>query len=245
MTTSNSPNSSLFTQHLIELRMRLLKCFGVIIGIFCALIYFANDIYAFISTPLKRYLPENAGMIATDITSPFFTPFKLTLVVSIFIAIPFLLHQIWSFMSPGLYKAEKKIAMSLLCSSIILFYAGVVFAFYIVFPILFGFFTSIVPNDVTMMTDINNYLDFVLKMFFAFGIAFEIPIFTIVCVWTGITDIQSLKQKRPYIIIICFILGMLLTPPDVFSQSLLAIPTWLLFESGIFFSRFIAHKSAT
>ena len=183
-------------------------------------------------------------MIATEVASPFLTPFKLTLVLSIFVAMPYILHQLWSFIAPGLYSSEKKIAMPLLTSSILLFYAGIAFAFYIVFPLIFSFFTSAAPEGVTIMTDINRYLDFVLKLFFAFGLAFEIPIATLLLVWTGATTVDNLKKKRPYVIVGCFVFGMLLTPPDVISQILLAIPMWLLYEAGIVFSRFIQKKDS-
>ncbi|MEX1237084.1 MAG: twin-arginine translocase subunit TatC, partial [Pseudomonadales bacterium] len=210
-----------------------------VVVIFLPLFYFANDLYQYISKPLRAYLPEGATMIATEVASPFLTPFKLTLVLAIFIAIPYILHQIWSFISPGLYSNEKRIAVPLLFSSIVLFYAGIAFAFYVVFPLVFGFFTSVAPEGVTVMTDINRYLDFVLKLFFAFGIAFEIPIATLLLVWSGATDVQSLKRKRPFVIVGCFAVGMILTPPDIISQVLLAIPMWLLFEAGIFFSAWI------
>ena len=206
--------------------------------------YFANDIYGFVSEPLRAFLPEGATMIATEVASPFLTPFKLTLVLAIFIAIPFILHQVWSFIAPGLYKNEKRVAFPLLVSSILLFYAGIAFAFYVVFPLIFGFFTSVAPAGVTVMTDINRYLDFVLKLFFAFGIAFEIPIATILLVWTGATDIESLRRKRAYVVVGCFVVGMLLTPPDIISQILLALPMWLLYEIGILFSIFLVRPES-
>jgi sec-independent protein translocase protein TatC len=222
--------------HLVELRSRVLRSLVAVIVIFLPLFYFANDIYGFVSEPLRAFLPEGATMIATEVASPFLTPFKLTLVLAIFIAIPYILHQIWSFIAPGLYKNEKRVAFPLLISSILLFYAGIAFAFYVVFPLVFGFFTSVAPEGVTVMTDINKYLDFVLKLFFAFGIAFEIPIATILLVWTGATDVASLRKKRAYVVVGCFVVGMLLTPPDIISQVLLALPMWLLYEIGIIFS---------
>lgn len=224
-------------EHLLELRKRLLNAILSVLVIFLPLFYFDQQIYLYVSEPLRAFLPEGATMIATEVASPFLAPFKLTLVLSIFIAMPFILHQIWSFIAPGLYANEKRIAVPLLTSSIILFYAGIAFAFYVVFPLIFGFFTSAAPEGVTVMTDINRYLDFVLKLFFAFGLAFEIPIATVLLVWTGATTRSSLGKKRPYVIVGCFVLGMLLTPPDVISQILLAIPMWLLFESGIIFTR--------
>jgi sec-independent protein translocase protein TatC len=224
-------------EHLIELRTRLLHAIFSVLLIFLPLFYFANDIYAYISEPLRAYLPEGTNMIATEVASPFLTPFKLTLVLSIFLAMPYILHQVWSFIAPGLYSSEKRIAAPLLVSSIVLFYAGIAFAFYVVFPLVFGFFTSVAPDGVTVMTDINRYLDFVLKLFFAFGLAFEIPIATVLLIWTGATTTKSLGSKRPYVIVGCFVVGMLLTPPDVISQILLALPMWLLFETGIIFAR--------
>lgn len=178
-------------------------------------------------------------MIATGVASPFLTPFKLSLVLAIFMAIPVILYQIWGFVAPGLYQKEKRIAMPLLASSVLLFYAGALFAYFVVFPLIFAFFTSVGPESVQVMTDINSYLDFVLKLFLAFGIAFEMPIAAVILIWTGVTTAEALSQKRPYIIVGCFVFGMLLTPPDVISQSLLAIPMWLLFEIGVFFGRLL------
>jgi len=229
--------------HLVELRNRLLHIVIAILIVFCSLYYFANDLYLLISEPLRSFLPEGATMIATDVTSPFFTPFKLTLMTSVFISMPFVLYQIWSFIAPAMYEKEKRLAIPLLLSSIILFYLGMSFAYFVVFPLVFGFFTSAGPDGVTMMTDISLYLDFVLKLFFAFGLAFEIPIATIILVTAGITDTKSLGEKRPYIVVGCFVIGMLLTPPDVISQTLLALPMWLLFETGILFSKLIEKRS--
>ncbi|MCB1708677.1 MAG: twin-arginine translocase subunit TatC, partial [Halioglobus sp.] len=174
--------------------------------------------------------------------SPFLTPFKLTLVTAVFLAIPYVLYQAWSFIAPGMYKHEKRLAVPLLVSSILLFYAGAAFAYFVVFPLIFAFFTSTGPADITIMTDINSYLDFVLKLFFAFGLAFEIPIAAVLLILTGATTPQELANKRPYIIVGCFVVGMLLTPPDVISQSLLAVPMWLLFELGVYFGRFITRN---
>lgn len=225
--------------HLIELRSRLLKALLAIALIFGGLFYFANDIYTFVATPLQRFLPPGASMIATEVASPFLTPFKMTLFTSVLVAMPFLLYQMWSFIAPALYRNEKRIAIPLLISSVLLFYAGMAFAYYVVFPLVFGFFTSVAPEGVTVMTDMGKYLDFVLKLFFAFGFAFEIPIATILMIWAGVITPDGLAKKRPYVVVVCFILGMFLTPPDVISQSLLAIPMWLLFEIGIFFGRLL------
>ncbi|EGG99505.1 Twin-arginine translocation protein TatC [gamma proteobacterium IMCC2047] len=223
--------------HLIELRSRLLKSVIAILIIFLGLFYFANDIYAFIAEPLRAHMPEGTSMIATEVASPFLTPFKLTIVLAIFVSMPFSLHQAWSFISPGMYSREKRLAAPILISSVILFYAGMAFAYYVVFPLVFGFFTSVAPDGVNIMTDINKYLDFVLKLFFAFGMAFEIPVATFLLIASGVTTVEKLASKRPYIIVGCFVFGMLLTPPDVISQALLAFPMWLLFETGIILAR--------
>lgn len=228
--------------HLTELRDRLLRGVLAVLLVFICLFPFANEIYTFISQPLRELLPAGATMIATEVASPFLTPFKLTMVLAIFLAIPFLLYQVWSFIAPGMYRHEKRLAIPLLISSTLLFYAGAAFAYFAVFPLIFAFFTSIGPEDITIMTDINRYLDFVLKLFFAFGLAFEIPIAAVLLIWSGITTPQALARKRPYIIVGCFVLGMLLTPPDVISQALLAIPMWLLFEVGVYFGRFVQRR---
>ncbi|WP_299731830.1 twin-arginine translocase subunit TatC [uncultured Endozoicomonas sp.] len=229
-------------QHLLELRSRLLKSIIAILVVFAGLFYFSNDIYVYISEPLRASLPEGSTMIATEVASPFLAPFKLTMVLSLFLAIPVILHQVWGFIAPGLYKHEKVIAVPLLVASIVLFYLGIAFAYYIVFPLIFSFFTSVGPESVTVMTDINSYLNFILKLFFAFGVAFEIPVATVLLVWSGISTVDSLKEKRPYVVVGCFVVGMLMTPPDVISQALLAIPMWLLFESGIVFARFVKSR---
>jgi sec-independent protein translocase protein TatC len=228
--------------HLTELRDKLLRALLAVLVVFICLFPFANDIYSFVSEPLRSLLPEGATMIATDVASPFFTPFKLTLMAAIFLAIPYLLYQAWSFIAPGMYRHEKRLAIPLLMSSILLFYAGTAFAYYVVFPLVFAFFTSVAPDDITMMTDINSYLNFVLKLFFAFGVAFEIPIAAVLMIWSGITTPEALAGKRAHIIVGCFVMGMLLTPPDIISQSLLALPMWILFEIGIYFGRFVTRS---
>ena len=229
--------------HLTELRDRLLRAvLAVLIG-FIILFPFANEIYGFVSAPLRELMPEGSTMIATGVASPFLTPFKLSLVLAIFMAIPVVLYQVWGFVAPGLYQKEKRIALPLLASSVLLFYAGAAFAYFAVFPLIFAFFTSVGPANVQVMTDINSYLDFVLKLFLAFGIAFEMPIAAVILIWTGVTSPDALAKKRPYIVVGCFIFGMLLTPPDVISQSLLAIPMWLLFELGVFFGRLLEPKA--
>ena len=229
--------------HLVELRDRLLRSVACILLVFLALFYFSNDIYTFVSEPLQALLPENTTMIATEVASPFFAPFKLTMVVAILLAMPFLLYQVWGFIAPGLYKKERLLVVPIFLSSVVLFYAGMAFAYYVVFPLVFGFFTSVGPEGVAMMTDINSYLDFVLKLFFAFGLAFEIPIATLVLILTGITTPQKLAEKRPYVILGCFVIGMLMTPPDVISQAMLAIPMWILFEAGVLLGKLLKRSS--
>ncbi len=231
-----------FMAHLIEFRDRMLRAMASVALIFIGLFSFSNELYLYVSEPLRQYLPESSTMIATDVTSPFLTPFKLTLVLSLFAAMPYVLYQVWAFVAPGLYKREKKIVIPLFCSSVILFYAGMAFAYYVVFPLVFMFFTSVGPEGVAIMTDIRSYLDFVLKLFFAFGISFEIPIAVVILSWMGAVDPDKLAKKRPYVFILCFVFGMLLTPPDILSQTLLAIPMWLLFEIGIVFGRLVKPK---
>lgn len=230
-------------EHLIELRSRLMRSVISIGIIFLALYAFSNDIYTFVAQPLMALLPEGSQMIATEVASPFLAPFKLTLVVAVFIAVPYVLHQAWSFIAPGLYDNEKSLAIPLLVSSVGLFYGGAAFAYYVVFPLLFEFFTQTGPEDVAVMTDINQYLNFVLKLFFAFGVAFEIPIATFLMIFSGATTVESLSKKRPYIVLGCFVIGMLLTPPDIISQSLLAVPMYLLYEVGILFGRLVRRDS--
>jgi len=223
--------------HLVELRDRLLRIVATVLVLFFSMIYFANDLYEALAAPLMVHLPGDSTMIATDVASPFFTPFKLTLVLSIFLAMPMVLYQFWGFIAPGLYQHEKKMVFPLMASSTCLFYLGGVFAYFVVFPLVFGFFTSVAPDGVAIMTDISKYLDFVLKMFFAFGLAFEVPIATILVVWAGIITPEKLGEKRPYIVVSVFVFAMLLTPPDAISQTLLALPMLLLFEVGLFFSK--------
>lgn len=231
-----------FLDHLIELRSRILRSMLVVGILFIPIYYFANPLYEWIAAPLTAVLPQGSSMIATQVASPFITPFKLAVFAAIFLGVPFLLHQVWAFVSPGLYRHEKKFAVPLLLSSILLFYAGMAFVYYLVFPLVFVFFTTVAPEGVAIMTDINQYLDFVLKMFLAFGIAFEIPIATMLLVWSGISTPDGMAAKRPYVIVGCFIVGMLLTPPDVVSQLLLALPTWVLFEVGIFMARYVEKR---
>ncbi len=243
MTDQLSPDSEQpFISHLIELRDRLLRVILCVLLVFIGTASYANEIYHFLAEPLLQHMPQNSTMIAIDVASPFFTPFKLAFVVAVFICIPFILYQFWGFVAPGLYRHEKIMVFPLLLASTALFYAGAAFAYFLVFPLVFGYLTSSAPTGVAVMTDIATYLDFVLAMFFAFGISFEVPIFTIVLVWTGITTPKGLAEKRPYVIVGVFVIAMFLTPPDALSQTLLAVPMWMLFESGLLFSRFFVGK---
>jgi len=231
-----------FMSHLLELRDRLMRSVLVILVLLIGLFPFGNDIYTFIADPLMAVLPEGASMIATRVASPFLTPFKLSLVTAVFVAMPYLLYQLWSFIAPGLYRHEKRLALPLLASSIFLFYLGAAFAYAVVFPLVFAFLTSTAPQGVLVMTDITEYLDFVLTLFFAFGISFQVPVATVVLVLARIATPKQLSSKRPYVIVAAFVAGMLLTPPDVISQTLLAVPVWLLFEIGVFLARMVVRE---
>jgi sec-independent protein translocase protein TatC len=233
-----------FIGHLVELRDRLLRVVLAVLLAFLALFPFANDIYTLVARPLMRHLPEGATMIATEVAAPFLTPFKLAMVAALFLAMPVVLHQLWAFVAPGLYRHERRVALPLLVSSVLLFYLGMAFAYFVVFPIVFAFFIGVAPEGVTVMTDIGKYLDFVLLMFFAFGITFEVPVATFVLVWAGITTPDALVAKRPYVIVAAFVIGMVLTPPDVLSQTLLAVPMWALFELGVLLARLFVPRDA-
>ena len=237
-----SLNDQPLIAHLIELRDRLIRILVVILIFFIGFIAFANDLYAYLAEPLQSLLPEGASMIATQVASPFLAPFKLALYLSVYCGAPMILYQLWGFIAPGLYSNEKKIAGPLLISSIFLFYAGMAFAYFAVFPLVFGFFTTVGPTGVTVMTDIDAYLSLVLKLFLSFGLAFEIPVATMLLIKAGIASPESLKEKRPYVFIGCFVVGMLVTPPDMISQTLLAVPMWLLFEAGLIGARFLGSK---
>lgn len=246
MTRSNdsSANDSEqpFITHLIELRDRIIRSLVVVAVVFGGLSFWANDIYAYLAGPLTKHMPPGAQMIAIGVASPFLAPLKLTLVVSFLVAIPFVLYQIWAFIAPGLYQHEKRLALPLLLASIILFYCGMAFAYFVVLPIIFQFMLTTAPAGVAVMTDINQYLDFVLTLFVAFGVSFEVPIATILIIASGLVSRQAIADKRPYAILAAFVIGAVLTPPDVVSQTLLAVPIWLLFEFGLFFSRFIKPR---
>jgi sec-independent protein translocase protein TatC len=240
----SAPEEQPLVSHLVELRDRLMRTVIAVLVIFVGLFPFANDIYQFVSRPLLEVLPEGHQMIATGVISPFLAPFKLSLVVAIFIAMPYILYQLWAFVAPGLYKHEKRVLMPMVGSSALLFYLGAAFAYFVVFPLVFAFMHATTPDGVNMAPDISQYLEFVLTLFFAFGLAFEVPIATIILVWMGLTTPDKLVEKRPYVIVGAFCIGMLLTPPDVISQTLLALPMWLLFEVGVWCSRLIAQDRA-
>jgi len=243
MTDSQASVKQPLMAHLLELRNRLLRVFIVVLVVFAILFPFSESLYLYISEPLRDFLPSTSTMIATEITSPFLTPFKLALVSAMFISMPYILFQLWAFVAPALYKQEKKIALPLFCASVILFYTGMAFAYYLVFPLVFLFFTSVAPEGISVMPDIRAYLDFVLKLFMAFGLSFQIPIAVVILSWLGTVNPDKLATKRPYVFVLCFVVGMLLTPPDIISQALLAIPMWLLFEVGILFGRLVSNKA--
>ncbi|MBF6057448.1 MULTISPECIES: twin-arginine translocase subunit TatC [Thiomicrorhabdus] len=229
-------------QHLLDLKSSLTRGITAIILFFLVLFPFANEIYTYIAEPLTRYLPEGTSMIATAVASPFLTPFKLSFVLAIYLAMPYLLYQLWRFIAPALYSHEKQLVGPILFFSSFLFYAGGAFAYYVVFPLVFGFLSQTAPEGVTVATDISLYLDFVIKMFFAFGMAFEVPIVTVLLILTGITKPEKLSHARPYIVVGAFVIGMLLTPPDIISQTLLAVPMWLLFELGLVVGTYVSKR---
>jgi sec-independent protein translocase protein TatC len=236
------PEASLMS-HLLELRSRLLKAGGAVLAVFVCLLPFSREVFQAVASPLMAKLPQGSTMIATEVASPFLTPFKTSFYVAIMLAIPAVIYQVWAFVAPGLYRREKRLAVPLLISSIVLFYIGVLFAYFVIFPVMFGFFTAAAPDNVQVMTDINRYLDFVLVLFIAFGVAFEVPVVTVLLVMAGIVNIELLTKNRQYVFLGCFVVGMMLTPPDVFSQTLLAIPMYLLYEGGILMARLLARSA--
>ncbi|MEW5007700.1 MAG: twin-arginine translocase subunit TatC [Cycloclasticus sp.] len=245
--SAHSPNDqqSSFVSHLIELRTRLIHALLGMLVIFLPLSIYANEIYSLLADPLLVHMPAGTSMVAIEVISPFLTPIKLSLMLSVFISIPWIFYQIWLFIAPGLYQHEQRIALPLISAGTLLFYTGMLFAYVVVMPLIFQFITATAPEGVSVMTDISKYLDFVLTLFFAFGVAFQVPIATFLLVKTGVSTPQSLAEKRPYIIVGAFIVGMLLTPPDIISQTLLALPMWLLFEIGLLMSRkFVTQTSA-
>jgi len=241
---SPEPQETTFISHLLELRDRLLRAVGAVLLLFLVVAPFANTLYEYLAAPLMSVLPEGNTMISTEPHGPFFVPFKFAFAFATAVAMPYLLYQLWAFVAPGLYDSEKRLAIPLLVSSSGLFYLGIMFAYFVVFPIIFKFFTSTAPEGVAVMTDINAYLSFVLKLFFAFGLAFEVPVATVLMVKMGVTTTTSLAAKRPYIIVGAFVVGMLLTPPDLFSQTMLAIPVWILFEIGLYVSKAVKPRAS-
>ena len=229
--------------HLLELRARSVKALLAIVVVFLALVYFTNDVFELVSKPLREALPEGSEMIVTDVAAPFLTPFKTVVYVSVFLAMPAVLYQIWQFVAPGLYKREKRLAIPLMLSSVALFYLGIAFAYLIVFRVMFGFFARVVPQGVDMSPDISAYLSFVLGIFLAFGMAFEVPIATVLLIWSGLVSVKTLKSIRPYVFLGAFVVGMLLAP-DVFSMTLMAIPMYLLYEAGLIMARVLIPEKA-
>jgi sec-independent protein translocase protein TatC len=230
--------------HLLELRDRLLRAVIAVVVCFVPLTFFQNELFSAIARPLIDKLPEGTSLIATSVVAPFMAPLKLSLIMALFIAMPYVLYQVWAFVAPGLYRHEKRFALPLVVSSIVLFYAGVAFAYYIVFPLMFQFLASTTPDGVKMMTDISNYLDFVLLLFFAFGIAFEMPVAVVLLVATGLIKVEALSRNRGYVVLGIFVLAAFLTPPDAISQSFMAVPMYLLYELGILFARMVQRQRA-
>jgi sec-independent protein translocase protein TatC len=228
--------------HLLELRNRLLRSVIAVLICFVPLAIFQNDLFTLVAQPLIEKLPDGTSMIATSVVAPFMAPFKLALIVAVFVAMPYVLYQVWAFVAPGLYKHERRFALPLLVSSIVLFYAGVAFAYYVVFPVMFQFFATITPMGVRMMTDISNYLDFVLLLFFAFGVAFEMPVAVVLLVATGLIKVEALTRNRGYVILGIFIIAAFLTPPDAVSQTFMALPMYALYELGIIFARMTQRR---
>ena len=237
MTTPDAPET--FFSHLVELRNRLLRSVIAVILVFIALFPFARDLYALLAQPLLAALPKGGQMIATDVTTPFFVPMKVAMMAAFLIALPYVLYQIWAYVAPGMYKHEKRLALPLIVSSVLLFFIGMAFAYFLVFPVVFGFISSTAPVGVAVMTDINKYLDFVLTLFVAFGVTFEVPVVVIVLVKMGMVSVAKLKEIRPYVVVGAFVIGAIFTPPDVVSQIMLAVPLWLLYELGILLAGFL------
>jgi len=232
-----------FISHLIELRNRLLRAVIAVVVVFVALFPFASDLYALLARPLLASLPKGGQMIATDVTTPFFVPMKVAMMTAFLIALPYILYQVWSYVAPGLYRHEKRLALPLIVSSVLLFFIGMAFAYFLVFPVIFGFINKTAPAGVAVMTDINKYLDFVLTLFVAFGVTFEVPVVVIVLVQMGLVSVAKLKEIRPYVVVGAFVIGAIFTPPDVVSQIMLAVPLWLLYELGILLARFVAKPA--
>jgi len=234
--------SETFISHLIELRTRLLRAIVMVVIVFVCLFPFAQELYALLAQPLLASLPKGGQMIATDVTTPFFVPMKVAMMAAFLISLPYVLYQLWAFIAPGLYSHEKKLAAPLVAVSTILFLCGMSFAYFLVFPVIFGFISSVAPEGVAVMTDINKYLDFVLTLFLAFGITFEVPVAVIVLVKMGVVSVEKLREIRSYVVVGAFVIGAIFTPPDVVSQIMLAVPLWLLYEAGIVAAAIITRK---
>jgi sec-independent protein translocase protein TatC len=239
--TPETPQET-FMSHLIELRDRLLRSIIAVVVLTLVLVPWAKEIYAALAKPLLAALPQGATMIATDVTGTFLVPLKVTLMAAFLVALPYVLYQMWAFVAPGLYQHEKRLALPVIVSSFVFFLVGMSFAYFVVFPVAFGFFASYTPAGVQMMTDIDKYLSFVLTMFIAFGVTFETPVVVVVLVRLGIVPLEKLRAARPYVIVGAFVMGAIFTPPDVISQLLLAVPLWLLYEVGLFLGRFVSTQ---
>lgn len=236
-----TPSESLIS-HLLELRTRLIRIFIAIVVVFLCLAPWARDLYTLLAHPLLAHLPKGGTMIATEVTTPFLVPMKIAIMTAFVITLPHTLYQLWAFVAPGLYSHEKKLVAPLIIGSTFLFICGMSFAYFLVFPVVFGFISKVTPVGVSMMTDIGKYLDFVLTLFIAFGVTFEVPIIVIILVRMGFVSIAKLKAFRPYMVVGAFVLGALFTPPDIVSQTMLALPLWLLYELGIFLAKFVLRE---
>ncbi len=228
--------------HLIELRSRLLKSVVALVLVFLGLVYWAADLYGLLARPMLAKLPQGGQMIATDVTTPFFVPLKVTMMAAFLIALPYILYQIWRFVAPGLYAHEKRLVLPLIVASTLLFFCGMAFAYFVVFPVVFGFIVASAPHGVAVMTDIDKYLSFVLGMFMAFGITFQVPVIVVVLVRLGVVTVEKLREMRPYVFVGAFVVGAIFTPPDVVSQFMLAIPLWLLYEAGTVVARWVSSS---
>ena len=233
-----------FMSHLVELRDRLLRCVIALVLVFICLFPWARDLYSLLAKPLLASLPAGGQLIATEVTAPFFVPIKVTLMAALVIALPYLLYQIWAFVAPGLYAHEKKLVIPLVATSTLLFLCGMAFAYFLVFPIVFHFIISVAPEGVAVMTDIGKYLDFVLTLFVAFGVTFEVPVAVVILVRMGMVSVAKLREIRPYVIVGAFVIGAIFTPPDVVSQVMLAVPLWVLYELGIFVAQWVGKPAA-
>lgn len=236
-------NEETFISHLIELRNRLLRSIIAVTLVFVCLFPWAGNLYTLLARPMLAKLPKGGQMIATEVTTPFFVPMKVAMLTAFVIALPYVLYQVWAFVAPGLYAHEKRLVLPLIIASTVLFVCGMAFAYFLVFPVVFGFITAIAPQGVAVMTDINKYLDFVLTMFVAFGVTFEVPVAVVLLVKMGVVSVEKLREVRPYVIVGAFVIGAIFTPPDMVSQIMLAVPLWLLYELGVVVSNFLVKRA--